>query len=82
MAYGCEIIIPFFPDSVCINPLVGFEDYYHKVTSPENLINTVQKIFSGYTLKSLNDYRNFVKNYWELNPSLEKWAILLSSKTA
>jgi surface carbohydrate biosynthesis protein (TIGR04326 family) len=78
MAYGCEVIVPFFPDAVCISPVVGFEDFYHKVTTPEELSNTVSRIFSGHVLKSTDEYRKFVKSYWDLDPSLNKWAELLT----
>jgi len=78
MAYGCEVVVPFFPDAVCISPVVGFEDYYHKVTTPEELCNTVSKIFSRHVLKSTDEYRKFVKSYWDLDPSLNKWAELLT----
>ncbi len=80
MAYGCEVIVPVFPDAVCISPVVGFEDFYHKVTTPEELSNTVNKIFSGYVLKSTNEYRKFVRAYWNLDPSLNKWVELLTRR--
>lgn len=78
MAYGCEVIIPVFPDSFLINPLVGFEEFYHRITCPEDLAEVIKKIRAGHKLHSLTEYRKFVRQYWDVDPSLPKWLELLS----
>jgi surface carbohydrate biosynthesis protein (TIGR04326 family) len=80
IAFGCEVIIPVFPDMMTMNPLSDFEGYCHKVASPEEMSNTVRKILSGYAMKHIDEYREFVKSYWDLDPSLKRWTKLLTSQ--
>lgn len=78
LAFGCEIILPVFPDSILMNPLSDFEDFYHRVTSSIELKNTVLRIASGNQLKTLEKKREFITAYWDLNPTLAKWKALLN----
>jgi surface carbohydrate biosynthesis protein (TIGR04326 family) len=79
LAFGCEVIIPVFPDIMLMNPLAEFEAYYHKVTSIEDLRNTMKKVIDGHYRDRIADYRNFVRRYWDINPELSKWMDLLAS---
>lgn len=77
LAFGCEVIVPVFPDTMLISPLVGFDQYYHKVSNSDELIMLVDKIMGGYSLKSIEEYRRFVRRYWDTDPTLQKWSKLL-----
>ncbi|MCG2831356.1 MAG: hypothetical protein L6302_09920, partial [Desulfobacteraceae bacterium] len=77
LAFGCEVIIPVFPDTMLINALADCEKYYHKVTCAEDLRETMRKIMEGHSLCGIDEYRQFVKSYWNINPSLPLWSKLL-----
>ena len=79
LVFGCEVIIPVFPDAILMNPLSDFDGYYHKITDSADLRRTMNSIISGQRLRGLNDYRQFVMKYWDLNPSLPGWTNLLSA---
>jgi surface carbohydrate biosynthesis protein (TIGR04326 family) len=80
LAFGCEVIVPVFPDSMHMNPLADFKGFYHEVTFPEELKETMCKIANGYTLHSINEYKEFVRKYWYIDMSLSKWLELLVKK--
>lgn len=78
LAFGCEVIVPVFPDSISLHPLVGFEKYYHKVTNKEEFANVVGKILSGYSLCDIQEYRSFVRKYWDIDKDIPRWLKLLN----
>jgi len=77
LAFGCEVVVPIFPDFISLHPLVGFEKYYHKVDSPEGIKEIVQKIFNGFSLCSIREYRSFVRRYWDIDADIPRWSKLL-----
>lgn len=78
LAFDCEVIIPFFPNAIAINPLIDYPDFYHKVKTAQDLSNVVLRIFSGYSLHSADEYSIFVKNYWYLDSALPCWKEILT----
>lgn len=79
LAFGCEVIIPMFPDSLLMNPLSDFDGLYHKITNSGDLKAALNDIVNGKRLRSLNDYRQFIKKYWDLDSSLSGWKSLLTT---
>lgn len=79
LAFGCEVIVPSFPNTMQMNPLADFEGYYHKVTTPEELREVMVRIAGGEKLRSVEEYRDFVRKYWYLDPGLPRWEELLTS---
>lgn len=79
LAYGCEVIVPVFPNSMLMNPLADFEGYYHKAGCPEELRETMRKIVNGHTLHDTNEYKEFVRKYWCIDRTLPRWVNLLKS---
>jgi len=77
LAFGCEVIVPVFPDSVCMSPLVGYEAYYHKVTCVEELKITMESIMSGNGLNNVDEKKRFTRRYWNLDRKMPKWEKLL-----
>ena len=77
LAYGCEVIIPVFPNSMLMNPLADFNDFYHRVISIEDLADVVGKIVGGFSKQPIDKYRTFVKEYFNLDPNLPGWENLL-----
>lgn len=77
LAFGREVIIPIFCDSMVLNPLIDFNGLYHKVVSPEELKDKVKQISEGYVLHSAKDYRQFVSGYWYVDRELPRWKELL-----
>lgn len=78
--FGCEVIMPSFTDSINMSPLVGFEEYYHKVTSSEDLQKTIEEIRQGLRLNDIEKSRRLIKYFWDLEDTLPKWQELLSPK--
>jgi surface carbohydrate biosynthesis protein (TIGR04326 family) len=74
---SCEVIIPVFPDAMLMNPLADFEDYHHHVTTPQELRLVMEKIIGGYSLHGTEEYKHFIRRYWNINPSLPLWSKLL-----
>lgn len=82
LAYGCEVIVPITADVMLINPLANFREYYHRVYSAEELKETMDRISNGFTLHSINEYRQFVSKYWDLDLTMQKWTELLKRQLA
>ena len=78
LAFGCEVIIPVFPDTMLINPLDDCKKYYHKVTCALDLRETMEKIADGHSLGNIDEYRQFVKRYWNIDSTLPMWTKLLN----
>lgn len=79
LAYGCEVIVPFSPDMIQMNPLADFNFCYHKITSYEDLKRVVKNIKNEKLLNDPNLTADFINKYWDLNPSLPGWLDLLKS---
>jgi len=60
-----------------MNPLSDFENYYHKVTTSKELLETMEKIISGHRRRPVSEYRRLVQRYWHLDPELTRWKLLL-----
>ncbi|MCG6552999.1 MAG: hypothetical protein L7F77_11790 [Candidatus Magnetominusculus sp. LBB02] len=78
LAYGTEVIVPFFPNCMNTNPLCDFDGCFHKVTSKDELAEAVKTLLCGETLHSIEHYRQLIKDYWLLDGNLVKWTELLS----
>ncbi|MBF0554089.1 MAG: hypothetical protein HQK96_05950 [Nitrospirae bacterium] len=77
VAYGAEVIIPFFPNCMNTNPLCDFSGFYHRVTSKDELVITVKKLLGGITLHTISQYRELITNYWLFDSNLTRWTELL-----
>ncbi|MBF0557333.1 MAG: hypothetical protein HQL08_00980 [Nitrospirae bacterium] len=82
LAYGREVIIPVFPNAMFMNPMADFKDYYHKVTSADDLAATIQRILDGHRLRSLEEYRAFFRKYWDTDSAIPKWTELFKQSAA
>lgn len=80
LAYGCEVIVPVFPEAIMMNPLADFEGYCHIVTSSSELAKTMKRIINGYHLRSAEECRSFVEDYWCLDVSMKRWEQLLCER--
>lgn len=79
LACGCEVIIPFFPDAIQMNPLADFERFYYRVTSAVELKETVASIQNGNRRNNIQESRKLLNRYWNLDPELPRWSELLSA---
>jgi surface carbohydrate biosynthesis protein (TIGR04326 family) len=77
LAYGAEVIVPLFPDLISLNPLAGFEGYYHRVTGKDELPDIVENILRGRRLHDVEEYRRFVRRYWDIDKDIPGWMELL-----
>ncbi|MBF0504269.1 MAG: hypothetical protein HQL14_04105 [Candidatus Omnitrophica bacterium] len=77
LGYGCEIIIPVFPDAMLMNPLADFEHYYHNVTTPQELRHVMEKIAGKPSLYNSEKCKDFLTRYWNLDPALPLWSRIL-----
>ena len=80
LAFGCEVILPIVPDVMMMNPLAGFDDYYHTVHNGSELGRVVSGLIAGQGCKDKSKYRGFVRDYWLTDPELPRWKTLLSGK--
>jgi surface carbohydrate biosynthesis protein (TIGR04326 family) len=78
LAYGCEVVVPVFSALPAMTPLAGFEEYYHRVHSPEELRHAVERFRRHGALVDIDDKRAFVRSYWCLDPRLPRWERLLA----
>jgi surface carbohydrate biosynthesis protein (TIGR04326 family) len=78
LAYGCEVIVPFFSTSLALSPLVGFEHYYHSVYTPEDLQKVVMDVAAGRYKVGAEEKKAFVGDYWCLEVPLSRWSALLT----
>jgi len=78
LAFDCDIIVPAFSDQMFMNPLIGFEEFYHKVYSPEEFEKTVINLIEQKKEKTVKS-KQFLESYWCLDPELIRWSKLLSS---
>lgn len=79
LAFGCEVIVPYFPNSIQLNPLTDFDGYCHKVRSSAELAETLKKIAGGYRLHTIREYRDFIRRYWCLDEKLGRWEDILKT---
>lgn len=77
LAFGCEVIAPVFPDAIQMNPVLDFPGYSWLVTCPEDLADAWKRICSGEHLRTVEEYRAFVRRYWCLDKNLSRWKALL-----
>ncbi|MDD3905574.1 MAG: hypothetical protein PHS46_03465 [Candidatus Omnitrophica bacterium] len=80
LAFGCEVIVPYFPNSIQLNPLTDFDGYCHKVRSSAELAETLKKIAGGYRLHTIREYRDFIRRYWCLDEKLGRWEDILKTR--
>ena len=79
LAFGCEVIIPLLPDSIMMNPLIDHDGLFYKISSPKELKEIVNTIINKEDdLDRVKLYKEFVRNYWNINPELPMWEKLLS----
>jgi len=81
LAFGCEVVVPVFSDFLCMSPLIGFEKFYHVIYSPQDLEEKIDLIFSEKNhAVPFEKKLAFIKEYWSLDPSLDRWMDELSIK--
>lgn len=78
LAFGCEIIVPVFPNVISVNPLIGLEKFYRKAACASDLSAIVDRILSGELLASRDEYRVLVRKYWDIAKELPGWSKLLN----
>ncbi len=77
LAFGCEVILPIFPDTMLINALADCHQFYHKVSTADDFIKTMDSITDGNLIRDVNEYRQFVSRYWNIDSTLPLWSKLL-----
>ncbi len=79
LAFGCTVILPATPDGMLMNPLVDYPDLYRLVASAEELQREVEAVLVQGSRGDLDKARDFVRDYWLLDPDLPRWRRLLCS---
>ncbi len=77
LAYGCEVFIPVVPDGLLMNPLADFPDFYHPVSSPDELKSELDAIIAQPPGVDMEQRRKFIKDYWFTDPGLPRWVGVL-----
>ena len=79
VAGGCQVITPIFSDHMFLNPLDGYEEFYTRIHNPQELSACVHQIIQGNgKQQDFRKAREFISQYWCLDPSLKRWEALLS----
>lgn len=79
-AFGCEVIVPLFADTMLMNPLIETDAHYHLVSTPHELKMIVNnKIFANRP-KTMN--KAVITQCWHINPNLNLWKELLTDAKA
>lgn len=80
-AFGCEVVIPLFADTMLMNPIVETNAFYHLISSPLELKRIVDEKMFAKEQKSMN--KEFITECWNIDPALHLWKELLTdAKTA
>ena len=82
LAFGCEVFTPVFSSGFTMNVLSGFEDYYHSVSTPEELREKLENYLKNGPRKGLDEKRDFVRSYWNLDAQLPGWRTLLNMEAS
>ena len=74
VAFGCSVIIPLFPDTMLMNPLVdaAYHDY-SLITSTDDFKARVEDVIFKNRDAVCEKSKEFVKNYWNLDKTLPLW---------
>jgi len=82
LAGGCKVIIPIFSDNMFMSVLNGFEEFYIKVHTPLELRTAIeQSIQCNERKQDLNEIKEFISQYFCLDPSLQRWEKLLTENS-
>ncbi len=75
---GCKVITPIISERMIMSPLSGFEKFYSKITSSEELKQAIEKIIRHKeNQENQDEFKNFISSYWCLDKSLTRWEQLL-----
>lgn len=82
LARGCEVITPVFSNTMFMSPLKGFEEFYIKVYNPQELRTAIeQSLKHSEKNQNFNKAKEFISQYWCLDPTLKRWEELLESQS-
>lgn len=82
LAFGCEVFTPVFSSGFTMNVLSGFEDYYYSVSMPDELREKLENYLKNGPRKGLDEKRDFVRSYWNLDAHLPGWRTLLNMEAS
>lgn len=83
LAFGCQVILPVFANALFMDPLANRQELFQKVYNPQQLIRAID-----YTLQrevtddELQQARNLVQSYWNIDESLPGWSRILLDRVA
>ncbi len=80
LAHGCEIILPVFVDAPLMSPLMDFNEYCYTVSTPEELLQTWNKVKLSEFRADIDRKREFVRQYWCLDAGLPRWRALFKGR--
>lgn len=73
LAFTCSVLIYVNPGRINQSPLIGFDEFYHKVSGPDDMRSVLGKVKSGAKVCNIERRREFIREYWNLNSSLDGW---------
>jgi surface carbohydrate biosynthesis protein (TIGR04326 family) len=78
LAFGCSVVVPVMAGALCMSPLGDYPEAARRVSSPEELRRAVADALEGRRWTSVEQGRDFVRSYWDLNEALPRWRALLN----
>jgi surface carbohydrate biosynthesis protein (TIGR04326 family) len=77
LAFGCEVLTAEFPSFVSNSTLDGFEHFHTRVYGPHDIRTCVDDYVKNGPRLSIDEKRNFVRQYWCLDEGLPRWRAVL-----
>lgn len=74
-AFGCEVMVPIFADTMLLNPIVETDAHYHLVYHVDGFKTLVNQSIFAKRQKSMNN--ELITACWHLDPTLRLWKELL-----
>lgn len=78
LAFGCRVILPLAPDTLFMNPLIDFPEHFTVARNGKDLLAIMQTEYTAeQRWRNVRNSGDFIRNYWNLDPTLPKWRNLL-----
>jgi len=77
LAFGCDVLIYLSAEKLNTSLSDNFNEFYYKVYDPSSLLMAIDEIRSREKSLDIEKRHKVIKEYWNLNPSLEEWRKVL-----
>lgn len=75
LAFDCPLIIPFFADTMLMNPVIDTSAQYTLVSNPGELFTALTETKK----ENIVGNSDIINHYWNINPAIPQWTEILSN---